>query len=704
MSHLRVFALILLLLGMTSSGAVGQAPDYTHTRISNPQQQPGQPDGIQPGGDRENSYAWCMESATIQGADYIYVGSNRDLLYMVLLLGGTGPTTISQVFGSDVGPPTSLRPRIFRWKSDGSAPFQLVYTAPTVDFPGINIGTIQLPSVPLPVDLGYRGMQTYNGDLYAVTMGALAGYCRVIRFNADGSGPDEVLRDQASSIGGTMRAITVYNNLLTVAGPTNAIYASAAPPVQTPIDQGGGKTAYVGWTQVASDDDFGNPSLTGGGLWQFAVFDGWLYAVIGQPTDTSNPSAGGFELFKGRPAGVGDTPNAFGWTWVKVIGDGTALPRGLGNPANAAASPYAFGDHLFLGTFMDFAGIAGSGDFAYLLTHLAPCQIYRLDAAGNCEMVIGDPSAAFPTRIGNHGAGFFDISADQASSGGAYAGVNLSCNEYLWWMEEYGGKLYATTFDIRVFERYATAEKLGLLGLDSAQINQVLDTVAALDLYNPNPAGFDMYVSSDGVNWDPVTQDGFGDAYNYGGRTLKTLGSSLLIGTANPFWGAQVHQVAEVNPSPTPTPTPTPTPSASPTPSPSPSVQPEPQTGTTGSAYSPEQPFQGGAASGGGGCFVATAAFGSPLAPQIGILRQFRDQYLLTHGPGRAFVAWYYREGPKGAAWLNAHAGWKSVVRLVLYPVIGIAWMFVHGLMLPLCVAVALFVVWRRRRRLTGAA
>ena len=52
--------------------------------------------------------------------------------------------------------------------------------------------------------------------------------------------------------------------------------------------------------------------------------------------------------------------------------------------------------------------------------------------------------------------------------------------------------------------------------------------------------GFSMYVSDDGVNFTEMFNNGLNDMYNYGGRTLAVCGDRLFIGTANPFYGAQV--------------------------------------------------------------------------------------------------------------------------------------------------------------------
>ena len=74
---------------------------------------------------------------------------------------------------------------------------------------------------------------------------------------------------------------------------------------------------------------------------------------------------------------------------------------------------------------------------------------------------------------------------------------------------------------------------------------------------------------------------------------------------------------------------------------------------------------------GGGGCFIATAAYGSPFAGEVRTLRQLRDRYLLTHGPGRLLVAAYYRLSPPIARWIADRDGARAIVRVALRPVAG---------------------------------
>ena len=76
--------------------------------------------------------------------------------------------------------------------------------------------------------------------------------------------------------------------------------------------------------------------------------------------------------------------------------------------------------------------------------------------------------------------------------------------------------------------------------------------------------------------------------------------------------------------------------------------------------------------SGGSSCFVATAAFGSPLAPELFRLRAYRDSYLLGRAWGRAFVSCYYRVGPRAADYIRVRPRVRKVVRFFLRAVLDV--------------------------------
>jgi len=103
-------------------------------------------------------------------------------------------------------------------------------------------------------------------------------------------------------------------------------------------------------------------------------------------------------------------------------------------------------------------------------------------------------------------------------------------------------------------------------------------------------------------------------------------------------------------------------------------------------------------------CFIATAAFGSPMEPQVRFLREFRDRFLMSNRPGRAFLNLYYRFSPPLARFIAGHEGLRLTVRWTLLPVVGLSYLALNlGLMATLTLSALLmagaFVFVRSGRR-----
>ena len=76
------------------------------------------------------------------------------------------------------------------------------------------------------------------------------------------------------------------------------------------------------------------------------------------------------------------------------------------------------------------------------------------------------------------------------------------------------------------------------------------------------------------------------------------------------------------------------------------------------------------------GCIIATATYGSELAPEVQFLRGFRDNTVLNTFAGRSFIAvfnaWYYSFSPTVASAIAANDALRGLMKILLYPLIGI--------------------------------
>ena len=77
-------------------------------------------------------------------------------------------------------------------------------------------------------------------------------------------------------------------------------------------------------------------------------------------------------------------------------------------------------------------------------------------------------------------------------------------------------------------------------------------------------------------------------------------------------------------------------------------------------------------------CFIATAAYDSPLHPHVGILRDFRDIYLLPSELGRALVNLYYKYSPSAAELITKNKALRIMVRINLLPFVAFSYSMLH--------------------------
>lgn len=299
-------------------------------------------------------------------------------------------------------------------------------------------------------------------------------------------------------------------------------------------------------------------SIYGGSIFDMTQYGKSLYVSICTGTPENRTDYNTMQSF----ALVRGDVNADGtWSWTSVAGDTekdhAKYTYGIDpeRTRSGAANLMVYGDYLYIGEYNDeeiaIERLLFDNNFDFMNANFEQSIcFYRMDQEENVELVVGDADKMFP----------------DGSLSGLGAGFGRHENQYIWKMQVYDGKLYVGTFDGSSFleplneyvnDPNASGEWKKQAEYFAQQICQNYSGFPAGALecaqyLKDADRGFDLYVTEDGINFETVTTDGFGDPYNHGCRAFGVTNEGLFIGTANPFYGTQVWNLSKTD---TPAPT-----------------------------------------------------------------------------------------------------------------------------------------------------
>lgn len=100
-------------------------------------------------------------------------------------------------------------------------------------------------------------------------------------------------------------------------------------------------------------------------------------------------------------------------------------------------------------------------------------------------------------------------------------------------------------------------------------------------------------------------------------------------------------------------------------------------------------------------CFIATASYGSIMAPEVQTFRKFRSEFLLKSQIGKEFVRTYYRYSPPLADFISEHEWLRAPARMALFPALvfvklSLAFGFLPALLLLMAMGTTLVIFIRR--------
>ena len=423
-------------------------------------------------GDRLNSYAYSMAWF----GDALYVGNSRGNLVMIHRHHPewlqTWPVRVPQNFHD-----LDFRAQIWRY-TPRSVVWDRVYLSPRV---------ASSDGKQVPRDIGYRSMAVHRQALWVAAFSP-----------ASSALPPQILRSrdgrtfEAASKAGTDPALNTYRILQAFGG---RMYTSPTGRV------GGAANASNSAVVLESEDPASQPWQTVSPLgfgdsdnqtfFEMAAFHGYLYV------GTLNPSTG-FQIWK---TPCGRKP----YRWTRVITNGAYR----GNLNEIAISMCPFKGALYVGT-----AIQNGGYDRVNKVGPAAAELIRIRPDDSWDLIVGSP------RTTPEG-GKFPLS-------GKGPGFDNPFNAYFWRMIVHDGWLYLGTYKWTVFLPYLTKDHWG------PDFKWIVNQVGVEELAYL-AGGFDLWRSPDGVNWYPVTRNGFDNPYNHGVRTLESTPHGLFVGTANPF-------------------------------------------------------------------------------------------------------------------------------------------------------------------------
>lgn len=240
---------------------------------------------------------------------------------------------------------------------------------------------------------------------------------------------------------------------------------------------------------ASNEEGFGN--LDNVTVFEMAQFDGHLYG------GTVNLTTG-LEVWKTRG---GSLP----YRWSKVIDHGA----GRGRTNESAGSMCAFRGALYVG-----CGVLNGGYHRSAGIGPAAAELIRIWPDDSWDLIVGE------ARTTEQGL--------KVPLSGFGPGIDSLFNGYVWRMCVHEGWLYAGTL--------CWLNMLPYMSI-SAWPEDMVTLVRrwGMEELVARHGGANLWRSPDGVHWEVVTGNGFGNKYNWGIRNLISTSHGLFVATANPF-------------------------------------------------------------------------------------------------------------------------------------------------------------------------